>query len=71
MISVESSIDKLNKKLNETNRKIKSDITRLTEPDAEITDKVTDTYKQLGVIEGTSLIVLRKSPKKPPKSVTN
>ncbi len=53
MKSVESSIDKLNKKLNETNRKIKSDITRLTESDAEITDKVTDTYKQLGVIEGT------------------
>ncbi len=53
MESVENSIDKLNKKLNANNKKIKTDITRLTQSEAEITDKVADTYKQLGVIEGT------------------
>lgn len=53
MKSVENSISKLDKKLNQTNKQIKSDITHLTESDAEITDKVAETYKQLGVIEGT------------------
>lgn len=53
MKSVETSIDKLNKKLNETNKQIKADIVRLSESDAEITVKVADTYKQLGIIEGS------------------
>lgn len=57
MSSLEGAIDKLNKKVNSTNRKIKSEVDRLTTSDAEITDKVADTYKQMGVID-TALVSL-------------
>jgi len=53
MSVLEGSISNLTKKLNATNKKIKSDVTRLTSSDAEINDKVAETYKQLGVIEST------------------
>ncbi len=53
MTSLESSLENLNKKLNSTNRQIKSDVERLTHSDAEITDKVAETYKQLGVMDIT------------------
>lgn len=53
MSSLEGSIEKLNKKLNTTNKQIKDDVQRLTSSDADITDKVADTYKQLGIIEST------------------
>lgn len=50
---LEDSIDTLNKKLNSTNRKVNKEVKRLNESDDEITDKVADTYKQLGIIEKT------------------
>ncbi len=53
MSALESSISKLNKQLSSTNKQIKSDIERLSSSDAEITDKVADTYKQLGQFETT------------------
>jgi len=53
MSALESSISKLNKQLGATNKQIKSDIERLNSSDAEITDKVADTYKQLGIFETT------------------
>lgn len=53
MTSLEDSIIKLNKQLNSTNKQVKNDVQRLTESDAEITDKVAETYKQLGIIEST------------------
>lgn len=53
MINLEDSIDNLNKKLNSTNRQIKKDVERLSHSDAEISDKVAETYKQLGVIDNT------------------
>jgi len=53
MSSLEVSLENLNKKLNSTNRQIKSDVERLTHSDAEITDKVAETYKQLGVMDIT------------------
>ena len=53
MSGLETSINKLNRKLNATNKQVKTDVERLSASDAEITDKVAQTYKQLGVIEGT------------------
>lgn len=53
MSALEGSISTLTKKLNTTNKQVKSDVDRLTTSDAEITDKVADTYKQLAVIETT------------------
>ena len=53
MAALESSVSGLTKKLNATNKQIKADVNRLTTSDAEITDKVADTYKQLGAIEHT------------------
>mgnify|MGYP002639696670 FL=1 len=51
MTALESSITTLTKKLNTTNKQVKSDVNRLTTSDAEITEKVADTYRQLAVIE--------------------
>lgn len=51
MSSLESSINKLNRQLNTTNKQIKTDVERLTSSDAEISEKVSETYKQLGVFE--------------------
>jgi DNA repair exonuclease SbcCD ATPase subunit len=53
MATLESSISRLTKKLNATNKQIKSDVSRLTSSDADISEKVADTYKQLGAIEHT------------------
>ena len=53
MTSLEGSISKLNTQLNASNKQIRSDVERLSKSDAEITEKVADTYKQLGLIEGT------------------
>jgi chromosome segregation ATPase len=53
MSALETSISKLSKQLTATNKQIKTEVERLTASDAEITDKVADTYKQLGVIETT------------------
>jgi chromosome segregation ATPase len=51
MENLESSIDKLNKKLNATNRQVKSEVDRLSLSDSEITEKVSETYKQLGAMD--------------------
>jgi len=51
MSILEEHIDALSKKLNSTNRKIKKDVAALTESDLDITEKVSETYKQLGIIE--------------------
>ncbi len=51
MSEMELSIDKLNKKLNTTNRTIKNEIKSLSSTDTDITKKVSDTYKQLGALE--------------------
>lgn len=51
MENVQSSIEKLNKKLNATNRQVKSEVDRLTFSDSEITEKVSETYKQLGALD--------------------
>ncbi len=61
MSSLESSIETLNKKLNTTNRKVKSEVNRLTTSDAEITDKVADTYRQMGDIENDFKGLSKKS----------
>ena len=53
MTSLESSIEQLKKQLNTTNKQIKTDVTRLTQSDDDITDKVAETYRQLGQIETT------------------
>lgn len=53
MSSLETSINKLSRQLTSTNKQVKTDVDRLSASDAEITDKVADTYKQLGVIENT------------------
>lgn len=51
MENLESSIGKLNKKLNATNRQVKSEVDRLTLSDSEITEKVSETYRQLGALD--------------------
>jgi len=61
MTALESSISALTKKLNSTNKQIKSDVQRLTTSDAEITDKVANTYKQLGIIENSFSQLSEKS----------
>lgn len=53
MTALEGSISTLTKKLNTTNKQVKSDVERLTASDADINDKVADTYKQLAVIDNT------------------
>ncbi len=53
MTALESSISTLTKKLNTTNKQVKLDIERLTASDTDISNKVTDTYKQLAVIDTT------------------
>jgi chromosome segregation ATPase len=53
MSSLESSLENLNKKLNSTNRQIKTDVERLISSDADISEKVAETYKQLGDIDST------------------
>jgi predicted nucleic acid-binding Zn-ribbon protein len=63
MSALETAIDKLNKKVNTTNRKIKTEVDRINTSDAEITDKVADTYRQMGVID-SSLTDLNKSSSK-------
>ena len=53
MSALESTIANLNKKINSSNRQIKTDVERLSTAEMGLTEKVTDTYKQLGVIEAT------------------
>lgn len=53
MSALEASINKLGRKLTTTNKQIKTDVERLNSSDVEITDKVTETYRQLGVMENT------------------
>ena len=53
MSSLESSINKLSTQLTATNKQVRADVKRLGDADTEITDKVSETYKQLGVIENT------------------
>ena len=53
MTGLEKSIELLNKKLGATNKQIKTDVSRLTESDADISEKVAETYRQLGQIETT------------------
>lgn len=53
MTALEGSISKLTKKMNATNKQVKSDVERLTTSDAEISEKVADTYRQLAEVETT------------------
>lgn len=53
MTGLENSIEKLNLNLNKTNKTIKADVKRLTQSDADISEKVAETYRQLGQIDAT------------------
>jgi chromosome segregation ATPase len=53
MSMLEESIDVLDEKLTTTNQQIQSDVERLTDSDADITERFTTTYKQLGIIEAS------------------
>ncbi len=53
MSMLEDSIEALDGKLVSTNQQIQSDVERLTDSDADITEKFATTYKQLGIIEAS------------------
>ena len=53
MSTLEASIEVLDEKLTSTNQQIQSDVERLTDSDADITERFTSTYKQLGIIEAS------------------
>lgn len=53
MSMLEESIEVLDEKLTTTNQQIQSDVERLTDSDADITERFTTTYKQLGIIEAS------------------
>ncbi len=53
MSTLETSINRLSRELTATNKQVKSEVERLATSDADISDKVTDTFKQLGAIENT------------------
>ena len=51
MSALEATIAKLNKKINSSNKQINTDVERLSTSEAGLSEKVADTYKQLGIIE--------------------
>ena len=53
MSMLEESIEVLDEKLTTTNQQIQSDVERLTDSSADITERFTTTYKQLGIIEAS------------------
>ncbi len=51
MDALEQNLDKLDKKLGNSNRKTRKDIRELLASDAEIGDKVAEIYRQLGLVD--------------------
>lgn len=53
MSMLEESIEILDEKLTTTNQQIQSDVERLSDTDADIAERFTTTYKQLGIIDAS------------------